>query len=367
MSRVLVADDSIFMRKVISSIIEKAEGLELVGTARSGRDCVMQAMALKPDLIALDLEMPEMNGLAVLREILRLNQDPRPGVVMCSHLTKDGSLEALAALRMGAADFVTKEMDSCQRNPARFGEELVAKLRAVGAPRANGESGSPIHERSLSEGVVGSIVEQEISVVVIGANTGGPPMVESLVCSLEPGWQVPILIAQHMPGLFSRCFAERLGAMANVEVMIAEDGDRVQPGVVYIGEGGSHLRVVSVGGEMRLKVSGEPSGDVFKPSVNELCESAAQSYGQHALGMLLTGMGDDGTAGAGSLRAAGAAVVAQERTTCVVHEMPGNVIRAGLANAVGNAEQMKVLLAAVGRRAKARARLAASSSGRNLA
>jgi two-component system chemotaxis response regulator CheB len=189
--------------------------------------------------------------------------------------------------------------------------------------------------------------------VVIGSSTGGPPVLETIVCGLEAGWSLPVLIAQHMPGLFSRCLAERLSAMANVEVKIAESGERVRPGVVYIGEGGNHIRVVRGLDGMRLNVSPEPEGTAFKPSVNELFTSAARSYGSHVLGVVLTGMGDDGTIGASHLHAAGAPVLAQERSSCVVYGMPKCVVNAGYAVGVASPDGIRQALSQIGHTAAA--------------
>jgi two-component system, chemotaxis family, protein-glutamate methylesterase/glutaminase len=361
--RVLVVDDSAFMRKVLSEMIASEPGLEVVGTARDGADGVFKTIKYRPDLITLDIEMPEMSGLEALRKILHTPEiDPKPTILMCSSLTMDGSVEALHALRLGAADFIAKDPQAVGNDDGSFRTELIHKIKAIAAPR---QRHAEIHSKGEGQGRVSTIAQSHQSkpetkvvtseieslrpdCIAIGSSTGGPPVVETIVCSLTSDFPAPVLIAQHMPALFTKSLAKRLNAVAQVEVKLAEHGEEIRRGVVYIGEGGKHIRVRKSGSLRRIEISVKPEDAPYKPSVNELFASVAKHFGAGALGFMLTGMGDDGAVGSRAFVEAGGRIVTQEASTCVVYGMPKALVDAGLSSGAASPRTIASILKSMG-------------------
>ncbi len=361
--RVLVVDDSAFMRKVISEMIASEPGLDVVGTARNGADGVFKTIKYKPDLITLDIEMPEMSGLEALRKILNTPEiNPKPTILMCSSLTIDGSMEALHALRLGAADFIAKDPQAVGNDDGSFRSELIQKIKAIAKSHQGRAEPTPkgkrvkVASRSIqpqspkkeSKVSVSEIEGLRPKCIVIGSSTGGPPVVETIVCSLAAGFPAPVLIAQHMPKLFTKSLAKRLDAVANVEVKLAEHGEEIQGGVVYLGEGGKHIRVRKSGPIMRLEISPSPEDAPYKPSVNELFASVAKHFGADVLGFMLTGMGDDGVIGAKTLVDVGGRIITQESSSCVVYGMPRAVVDSGLSAGAASPRAISVILRKMG-------------------
>ena len=359
--RVLIADDSAFMRKVLREMFEAGRGFEVVGTARDGADAIEKVRELHPDIVTMDIEMPTMNGLTALRKIRAEFGRGKPAVLMCSTLTQSGSETALNALQAGAADVIAKEHLGIGEEHAEFRDELLSKVREIGmqVSRASRKQGPNTGRRAGSASGAGSSVARSLSsgraagvgahgvvrtrdldAVVIGSSTGGPPVLESIVSGLRGRPTKPIFIAQHMPEIFTRSLATRLDGITEASVKLAEDGERVENGTIYIAEGGKHLRIGQRRGSVVLEVSEHPSEALYKPSVNELFASAASVYGMKTLGVMLTGMGDDGTAGSKPLHASGAQIVAQSPASCVVYGMPRSVVEARLATAAMGIEEI---------------------------
>lgn len=325
--RVLVVDDSALMRKMISQMIASDPGLRVVDTARNGADGVDKAKLLRPDVVTLDIEMPVMDGLAALRKIRAECPPPPPAVLMCSSLTSQGSHEALTALRLGAADVIAKEPDAIS-GPAGMREELVAKIRAIA-----GTSRRRLTAKPAPAGKAPPPLSPGTRLIVIGSSTGGPPVLEHILTRLPADLPVPVVVAQHMPPLFTRSLAQRLDSLCAMTVVHGEDRQPLHAGTVYILPGGQHGRVLKAGSGLRLEVNFEPAAALYKPSVNELFRSAGEAVGDRAAGVMLTGMGDDGAVGAEALHAAGGLIVAQSAETCVVYGMPKAVAERGLAAA----------------------------------
>jgi len=361
--RVLVVDDSAFMRKVLSGMIASEPGLEVVGTARNGADGIIKTIKHRPDLITLDIEMPEMSGLEALRKILHTPEiNPKPTVLMCSSLTVDGSNEALHALRLGAADFIAKDPQAIGNDDGTFRTELIHKIKAIAkplhgrshvVPEDRRESHTPMMTSCSLPNGEPRILESELKAlrpkcVAIGSSTGGPPVVETIVCALSAGFPVPVLIAQHMPSLFTKSLAKRLNAVAKVEVKMAEHGEEICSGTVYIGEGGKHLRVRRSGSLMRLEISPTPKDAPYKPSVNELFSSVSKHFGADALGVMLTGMGEDGVVGGKSLVDKGGRIITQKASTCVVYGMPRAIVDAELSCGAASPELIANILKDIG-------------------
>jgi two-component system chemotaxis response regulator CheB len=325
--------------------------LKVIDTASNGEDGLAKIQRLKPDVVTLDIEMPVMDGLSVLKKLKEL-QGGKPGVttpavIVCSTLSTKGSMTALQALRLGAADVIGKDPDAlgAQRPEAR--KELIAKVRAVGS-RGMGDGrvsqvpvATPAGVRREFAWTIGTACEM----VVVGSSTGGPPVLETVLSAIPKDFAAPVVVAQHMPALFTKSMAQRLGTICALPVDHVESDVMLQPGRISIIEGGKHGRVHRLAGtgRARLEISPRPADALYKPSVNELFASAA-GFGKQCLGIMLTGMGDDGKKGSEPMRAAGGLIVAQAAETCAVYGMPRAVVEAGLAQAALTPEQIGAVL-----------------------
>ncbi len=357
MARILIVDDSAVMRRALTSIMEREPGLQIVGTAVNGQQALEKIPLLKPDLLTLDIEMPVMDGLTTLDHIRQLPK-PRPAVLMCSTLTQAGSHAALRAMRLGAVDYIAKDPEALGSGSDAARKELVAKVRAIIdtrrltsiPPRAGGHvPPSPVAAPDLRA--------RGVELVAIGSSTGGPPVLEVLLAALPQDLSVPIVVAQHMPALFTRSMSERLGQMCRVPVVHADQArTELQPGSVYVIVGGRHGAIRRTGGARPfLEVSDEPREALYRPSADALLGSAAVALGKHACAIVLTGMGSDGALGAGAVHRAGGVVIAQSAATCAVYGMPRSVVEAAAATAVCDPEAIAKALAALGPRARAAA------------
>lgn len=342
--RILVVDDSAFMRKVIAQMLSADKTFTVVDTARNGQDAVEKAKLHRPDLITLDIEMPVMDGLTALMKIRTECADPRPAVLVCSTLTSAGSHEALKAMRLGAADVIAKDANLLAGKTDAMQKELIAKVRAIQESRIRAGLMKPATPDPrprvappTSAGITASrrpagIAGRKFDAVLIGSSTGGPPVLERILTRLPADLPVPVVIAQHMPRMFTKSLAERLDQMCAVSVVHGDGELALHPGTVYISEGGRH-GTIARGSDRKLRFlpTDEPATALYKPSVNELFASGANTLGAHVLAIVLTGMGDDGLIGAGRVREAGGVVLAQSAETCVVYGMPRAVIEASLA------------------------------------
>lgn len=354
--RVLVCDDSAVMRKVLTRLIQSEPGFVVIDTARNGRDAVEKTRLLKPDAVTLDIEMPELDGLSALKQIM--DECPTP-VLMCSSLTTEGSHAALRALEAGAVDFLAKDAAQLSAGDSDLRDELLRKLRGlreskptkprrrlgvpasaslagVGAAKASGGGGA---------GALPTFRPGQFDAVLLGSSTGGPPVLEAIFTSLPASLCVPIVVAQHMPLLFTKSMSERLGQMCNVRVAHGEDGVLLQRGTVYITPGGSHGRVRRVGASLRLEVGPEPATALYKPSVDELLFSGARVLGSRCLAVVVTGMGEDGLQGGRELVNRGGTIIAQDQETACIWGMPRAVTEAGLVAANLNPAQIGAALA----------------------
>jgi len=367
--RVLVVDDSAFMRKAITEMIESDPALKVIGTARDGEDAIEKVKSLKPDFVTLDIEMPKMDGIEALRVIMR---DCPTKVLMCSSLTTEGSREAFRAMKIGACDFIAKDASNVSFTIKDMQNDLVAKIKAISGVDTSGlgalgglsgkkTSPSPrpkpapaLKPMASKPSAAGAHVSRRIpyykpgqfDLIVIGSSTGGPPVLETLLSQLPVDITVPIIIAQHMPKLFTKSMSERLDSLSPLTVVLGESGMPLYPGTVYIGEGGRHIRILkSSAGRMALEISENPADALYKPSVNELFASASKAVGNKCLGVMCTGMGDDGVIGAKPLKGAGGKLLAQNESTCVVYGMPKAVVDAGFADAALAPDQIAQALA----------------------
>lgn len=336
--RVLVVDDSAFMRRVIGDILSADPGIEVVGKARNGSEGLRLVQSLKPDVVTLDMEMPDKNGLEVLREIMTTHPTR---VLMVSSLTKEGADVTMQALDAGAVDFVTKPSGTISLDMEKVGGELRQKVLEAGrvaVRRLGGDafarSAPALTPAKPTMPTKKGELRKRIEMVVVAASTGGPMALQNLLPTLSGTLSVPVLIVQHMPPGFTASFAQRLDERSKIKVVEGSDGLPVRKGVAVIAPGGYHLIVERRGAELVCRLTETPPVRSVRPSADVLFASVAEVVGGNVLVVVLTGMGKDGMDGAKALRDKGAYVIAESKETCVVSGMPGSVIDAGLADDV---------------------------------
>jgi two-component system chemotaxis response regulator CheB len=327
--RVLVVDDAVVIRRLVSEELSADPALEVVGTAANGRIALARMTQVQPDVVILDVEMPEMDGLATLAELRKTY--PRVPVVMFSSLTQRGAEATLDALALGASDYFPKpaQAGGLEASLAVVREQLIPKIKAL-CRRADAAppppAAAPPRPRSAGPGPV--------QVVAIGASTGGPNALAEVFRRLPADIPVPVVLVQHMPPLFTRLLAERLSAQFPLRVREAAPGNVLQPGHVWIAPGDHHMVVARDGLHVRTLLNQDPPENSCRPAVDVLLRSVAAAFGPGALTVILTGMGQDGLRGCEAVREAGGQVLAQDEATSVVWGMPGAVARAGLADRV---------------------------------
>lgn len=329
--KVLVVDDSAFMRKAITSMISSDPGLTVVGTARDGIEAIEQVLKLKPDVVTLDVEMPRMSGLETLRVLME--KAPLP-VLMLSSLTTEGAKETLKALELGALDFIAKHLDDLSLNILKIEQELVAKVKAVARKKVSRFKPVTVHHAAPVI-PVSRLYSGKVSAVAIGVSTGGPKALQDVLPLFPKDFPVPLLIVQHMPKGFTGPFAERLNQLSNMEIKEAEHGELVKAGVGYIAPGGLHMRAVKKRvTEVSIELSEQPANLLHRPSVDVMMLSVAQIYSGRCLGAIMTGMGSDGLEGMKAIKKSGGKTIAQDEESCIVYGMPKAVVDEGLADKV---------------------------------
>lgn len=324
--RVLVVDDSAFMRKALSKMLSIHPNLEVTATARNGAEALDVIRQKDPDIVTLDVEMPVMDGLSTLKVIMR--EMPRP-VLMVSSITTEGAQVTLEALSLGAVDFIPKQCSFVSLAITKIEQELCEKVYRLGRRRQRVRLGArPIISSTVqpSPRRLGSH-----QAVVIGSSTGGPSALEKLLAQIPRDFPLPILIVQHMPRLFTQSLAERMDRVCALPVCLAQPDMPVQGGHIYIAPGEEHLTVERVGTRVLCRLAAGPVNKPHCPSVDVLFSSAARVYGRSGLGIILTGMGNDGQAGAIDMVAQGGMILAQNEESCVVYGMPKAVTDTGLA------------------------------------
>jgi two-component system chemotaxis response regulator CheB len=342
--RVLVVDDSAFMRRVIGEAIASQPDMVLVGAAHSGLDALLKIEQLQPDVVTLDVEMPEMDGLTALRHLMA--RYPRP-VVMLSTLTQEGASTTLRALSIGAVDFVPKPSGSISLDFHRVRDDLLHKVRIASTARARA-SAAPLPAPPGPRSIVPRTGGFE-RLVVIGSSTGGPRALSTLVPALQRDGKTAYLIVQHMPAGFTKSLAERLDAASSVGVREAAAGDRLVADVVLVAPGDRHLRLSPTGA---IELDDGPRVHGVRPSVDVCLESLPGPFGPITVVAILTGMGHDGGAGAAAIHDRGAYVLAEDESTCVVYGMPRSVVERGAADRIVPLDAMaEAIAAAVGGRA----------------
>ncbi|MCA9179533.1 MAG: chemotaxis response regulator protein-glutamate methylesterase [Planctomycetales bacterium] len=332
-TRVLVVDDSVIIRRLLSSILAEDPTIEVVGVAANGRIALQKMDHLQPDLVTLDVSMPDMDGLETLTEIRKTK--PALPVIMFSTLTERGAEETLEALARGASDYVAKpaNVDNVEAGMDSVRKQLLPKIKAlcsVRTPLMATPRRTPVNTGALGGSPAGL---QRCDLVVIGSSTGGPQALSAVLRQLPKSFPVPIAVVQHMPPVFTKHLAARLNQECELEVFEAQGGETLRGGTVAIAPGDYHMMLEGTPFAIRTKLGQGPPENSCRPAVDVLFRSCTEAVGGNVLAVVLTGMGRDGALGAEHIRDAGGAVIAQDEATSVVWGMPRAVVEAGLATA----------------------------------
>lgn len=344
--RALVIDDTIVYRKIVGDVLKEMPGVEVVGTANNGKIALSKIKSLKPDLITLDIEMPEMNGIEVLK-ILREQENP-PVVVMLSTLTQQGSEMTIKALELGAFDFVPKpDQGKMAENTQKVRDAIEPIIKAL---KRQKQTKFKIRSRikaapSASRNVVNKPYRPEVKpfsarskseIVGIGISTGGPNALTKMIPLLPADLKAPVLIVQHMPPMFTASLANSLNNKSGLEVKEAENGDIIEPGKILIAPGGKQMKIVAGadGITRKIKITDDPPENSCRPSVDYLFRSIAQHYVGRSTGVIMTGMGSDGSKGLVQMKNNGSVIIAQNEETCTVYGMPKEPVESGIADVV---------------------------------
>ncbi|GAC1669140.1 MAG: chemotaxis response regulator protein-glutamate methylesterase [Candidatus Acidiferrum sp.] len=338
--RVLVVDDSALMRKLIPMILARDPSIEVVGTAMDGSFAMKKIEELHPDVVTLDLEMPRMDGMETLRLIMK--DAPLPVILVSTH-SKEGAYSTFKALALGAIDFVAKPSEAAAGNLDTIAEELIAKIKV--AKKAAGRkllTGAP-KKSPASKNVCRPALAPN-RVIAIGISTGGPNALQFVLSQIPADFPPAILIVQHMPEGFTEMFAKRLDECCDIDVHEAKSGDLILAGRALLCPGNRHMTIRRMPRGDVVVMSDGPAVNGHRPSVDVLFQSAAQEFGMNAVGVLMTGMGEDGAAGLGVIKAAGGMTIAQSQDTCVVSGMPHAAIMKGYANRIVPLDAMSSFL-----------------------
>ncbi len=342
--KVLVVDDTVLYRKIVSDVLAEFPDVEVVGTAHNGKAALTKIKILKPDLMTLDIEMPEMNGLQVLEHLRHQKADL--AVIMLSTLTQEGGAMTMKALELGAFDFIPKpQSGTMAENRIAIKKALAPMLRAFSRSRTIrgilGRSPKPVTKaaarvtRPAVAARAGAYAGKS-SIVAIGISTGGPNALARMLPMLPPDLGVPIVIVQHMPPVFTQSLARSLDAKCGIKVKEAENGEPIMPSTAYIAPGGKQMKIVAgADGKQRvIKITNDPPENSCKPSADYLFRSVADHYIGRSTGVIMTGMGSDGTSGLKLMKRNGAFIIAQDASTCVVYGMPKEPIEAGIVDVI---------------------------------
>ncbi|MFP7494064.1 chemotaxis response regulator protein-glutamate methylesterase [Terribacillus saccharophilus] len=331
--RVLVVDDSAFMRKIISDLLNSDDRLEVIGTARNGKDGLSQITQLKPDVVTMDVEMPIMNGIDALKEIMQ--RQPLP-VVMLSSLTKQGADMTIHAMSLGAVDFIAKPSGSISLDLDKVRDELVAKVVAAAASRLSVRQQVKAADVKVTVKAPAARKRADCSLVAIGTSTGGPRALQEVIGKLPATLAAPVVVVQHMPVGFTKSLAERLNSLSPIRVKEAQHNETLRNGTVYIAPGGHHLTIEQADSRLIAKLTMEDPVSGHRPSVDRMFESISLLQNVDVCTVIMTGMGADGTNGLRKIRDRISSVysIGESAETCVVYGMPRAAAEAGLLHHV---------------------------------
>ena len=334
--RVLTVDDSALMRQVLAMLLAKDPEIEVIGSAPDPYIAREKIKALNPDVLTLDVEMPKMDGLTFLEKLMRGHPMP---VVMVSSLTEVGCQTTLRALELGAVDFITKPKIDLREGMEEVAQDLIGKVKAAAHARvvamsAQRDASQAICvSRDASAPAQSAMIKTTDTIIAIGSSTGGTEAVKDVLISLPPNTP-PILITQHMPERFTKTWADRMNSLCRISVKEAENGDSVLPGHALVAPGGYHMALVRSGARYTVQINQDPPVNRHRPSVDVLFASVARYAGANAVGVILTGMGNDGAKEMLTMKQAGAFTIAQDEASCVVFGMPKEAIKAGAVDKV---------------------------------
>ena len=327
--RVLVIDDSAYVRKVVREILSRSPFVEVVGTARDGLEGLDLVEQLDPDVVTCDLMMPELDGVGFVRE--QMERRPVPIVIMS--IANETAEAALTALDAGAIDFVQKPTALASEKIFEVSTELIDKVKAAGQISLNRIPVSPAPQAAAAEPVVKIAGTHSVDIVVLGISTGGPQGLKRLIPQLPQDFPVPLVMVMHMPVGYTEMYAAKLNELSHLEVHEAEEGDEIKPGHVFLAPAGRHLSFKrNADGTVVTHLDARPFSTLHRPSVDVLFQSAAEVYGNRVLGVVLTGMGSDGKQGAAWIKSQGGIVFTEAESSCVVYGMPSAVVEAGLSD-----------------------------------
>lgn len=340
--KVLVVDDSSFFRRQIQKLLEEDSELEVIGTANDGKEAIEKTLALKPDVITMDIEMPVLDGIKATKQIMQ--QRPTP-ILMFSSLSTEGAKATLDALDAGALDFIPKRFEDISKNLAEVKKILCDKVREIGKHRRfNRPVSKALHpdtDRQAHTDVqppksvsTSSAKTKKFNLLAIGTSTGGPIALQEVLVNLPESFPTPIILVQHMPGTFTPAFASRLNQLCKINVKEAEDGESIKAGTAYLAPGGKQMLLKRSGSNVKVVVVDSDPTLTYKPSVDVTFKSIAEAYSDDVLAIILTGMGSDGCEGAKMLKQRGAHIWSQDKETCVVYGMPAAVADAGIVEKV---------------------------------
>lgn len=324
--KVMVVDDSVFMRTIITNILESNPDIKVIATASNGKVALKLLEKEKPDVITLDIEMPQLNGIETLKIIQRNYSIP---VVMISSLTTAGAKETFQALELGAVDFIGKPSGSISRDIHKISDEIIEKVSMAAKAKTKVKN---LSISSLIDKLPKRKILKSKKIVVIGISTGGPKALKEVIPLIPGDLPVPILVVQHMPALFTSLFAQRLDNISFLKVKEAEEGELIVPGQVYVAPGDYHM-CLSDDGKF-ISLNKEPSVWGVRPAADFTLGSAAKAYKQNVISVIMTGMGHDGINGVKAVKKLGGYCIAQDEESCTVYGMPKTVIEAGLADKV---------------------------------
>jgi two-component system chemotaxis response regulator CheB len=341
--RVLVVDDSAFMRKAIETMLAGEADIEIAGYGKNGVEAVDMAASLKPDIITLDVEMPKMDGITALELIMKNSPTP---VIMVSSLTQEGADTTLKALDRGAVDFIPKEKSYGSVGILKISNELKNKVRRFAGDKSivhRLRSNSAPHSTPRPATVTPAkkaAVSAHKKIVALGTSTGGPQSLQRVIPLLPAELGVPVVIVQHMPPSFTQSLAARLNSLSKLNVVEAQGGEMLKPNCVYIAKGGKQMTVKRTGSSASIVISEEDPKLLHNPSVDVMVDSVAESFGNEALGVIMTGMGNDGTKGLKKLKEKGGFIISQDEPSCIVYGMPRAVAEAGIADEIVSLDEL---------------------------
>lgn len=329
--RILVVDDSAFVRKIVRQLLERSPMMEVVGSARDGEDALVQAAELQPDVITCDLNMPKMGGV----EFVRRQMAARPVPILLLTASPQDADQVLEALTAGAVEVVQKPSALATNVLLEIESELLEKVKAAADVRPSQLTAAPTAEKAVTSPLSPNFpTTRKIDVVVLGISTGGPQALRRLIPLFPATFPVPIAFVLHMPVGYTALFAEKLNEISAMEVMEAKEGDLVLPGRALLAPAGRHLTFRrDENGAVRAQLSVQPLGKPHRPSVDVLFQSAAEVFQERVLGVVMTGMGDDGKLGAAWIKSAGGSVITESESSCIIYGMPRTVVEAGLSDA----------------------------------